>query len=292
MSCVHVRDQQGLEKKLGYMANKGLSELQIVADFDGTLTFHMSRNQPSLVRGLSCHGVIGKHPGFSEEYRNEVQRMEDYFAPLERDPTLDDVSRLKVMTDWWSRSHSLMLAQNISIHTVDDMVIQAYNRGMFGLRDRASDFLSLARQFKIPTLVLSAGISIVIEELFKHQKLPVDDLTVIVANQTIASSEGILQSFVEPVIHGMSKKIVLKEFIDESITRRERKNYIVLGDMPHDAEVLKSIENIDCVISVGFLLDSSQLEAYMQLYDIVITEDGTFQPIIDLIERINQYSHK
>ena len=84
----------------------------------------------------------------------------------------------------------------------------------------------------------------------------------------------------------MSKKHVLKTFIDDSVTRRLRKNFIVLGDMPHDADVISSIDGIENVISIGFLLDQSKLKDYLRLYDVVITEDGDFQPVIDLIDRI------
>ena len=286
MGFVHVRDKDNLERKLWRMRKAGMSELQVVADFDGTLTFHTTKSPSGLVRSLSCHGVIGKHPAFSDSYRKEVQRMEDYFAPLESDPSLDDTARLKVMTDWWSQSHQLMINQNISINAVEGMVTHACQRGMFGLRDKARDFLMSARSSRIPTIVLSAGISIVIEELFKLDNIPVDDLTAIVSNQVITGTDGIMQAFVDPVIHGMSKKHVLKTFIDNSVTRKLRKNIIVLGDMPHDADVINSIEDVECIISVGFLLDQSKLTSYMSLYDIVITEDGNFQPVIDLIDRI------
>ena len=286
MSFVHIRDKDSLDKKIALLRKSGLSELQIVADFDGTLTFHTAQLPTGVSRSLSCHGVIGKHPGFSDNYRNEVQRMEDFFAPLESDPNLDDASRLKVMTDWWSQSHQLMIDQNISINTVEGMVTQACNRGMFGLRLKAREFLLSARATHIPTIVLSAGISLVIEELLKLESIPIDDLTAVVSNQVISGTDGVLQSFVEPVIHGMSKKHVLKTFIDDSVTRRLRKNFIVLGDMPHDADVISSIDGIENVISIGFLLDQSKLNDYLRLYDVVITEDGDFQPVIDLIDRI------
>ena len=286
MSFVHIRDKESLDRKIALLRKSGLSELQIVADFDGTLTFHTAQLTTGVSRSLSCHGVIGKHPGFSDNYRNEVQRMEDFFAPLESDPNLDDASRLKVMTDWWSQSHQLMINQNISINTVEGMVTQACKRGMFGLRLKAREFLLSARATHIPTIVLSAGISLVIEELLKLESIPIDDLTAVISNQVIRGTDGVLQSFVEPVIHGMSKKHVLKTFIDDSVTRRLRKNFIVLGDMPHDADVISSIDGIENVISIGFLLDQSKLNDYLRLYDVVITEDGDFQPVIDLIDRI------
>jgi HAD superfamily hydrolase (TIGR01544 family) len=288
-SGVHIRDVNALEAKLRQIGRAGLHELQIVADFDGTLSYHRSRAD-SAIRALSCHGVIGKHPAFSDAYREKVQQMEDHYGSLEKDPSLSDELRLGVMTDWWGKSHALMISQQISINTVEEMVLQASARGMFGLRKSSRDFLISARASHIPTIILSAGISVVINELLKSQNIPTDDLTAIVSNQTICDAYGVLQAFVEPVIHGMSKRSAVARFIRDSVVREGRNNFLLLGDMPHDVEVLEQVEGVNAVISIGFLMDETHLEEYLDLYDVVVTRDGDFGIVLDVFKKLKYYS--
>ena len=282
---IHIKNPEMFEAKIARMASAADRSLQVIADFDGTITFHKtSSNQ--LKRGLSCHGVIGKYPGLTAEYRADVQAMEDHFGPLEKDPGLSPEDRLQVMTDWWARSHGLMIAQQISMSHIDEMVRDAKSRGLFGLRDKAADFLHLLRSRKIPCVVLSAGIAVVIEELLDMESIPVDDLTMVVSNQTIADANGIIQAFVEPVIHGLSKRQVLKGVLDSSITRRDRRNVLLLGDMPHDVEAALAVEDRLDVLSIGFLHDIKHLEDYMALYDIVLTDDQGYDNVISILNKL------
>ena len=176
--------------------------MQIVSDFDGTVTYHRnSRGQ----RCFSCHGVIGKFHKFSDAYRAEVQAMENRFGPKEKDPKISEHERLQVMHDWWSQSHALMIAQKISLAQMSEMVEDAVSKETFGLRRNFRSFSLALRDVHVPMVVLSAGISVVIEELFRSEKIPVDDLTMVVSNQTVADQAGTLVAFVEPVLHGMSK---------------------------------------------------------------------------------------
>ena len=68
----------------------------------------------------------------------------------------------------------------------------------------------------------------------------------------------------------------------------ERSNIILLGDTLEDAEMIKgaSCENL---ISIGFLNNSNSpkdLHEYSEKYDIIILNDSSMQPALELIKRI------
>jgi HAD superfamily hydrolase (TIGR01544 family) len=272
---VSIRDKSQLTLKLERISKDGLSNLQVISDFDGTCTSHFNSVGK---RCLSCHGVIGKYGKFPDSYRAEVERMESVFGPREKDPRISEEERLQLMHDWWAQSHALMIAQKISLILVEEMVIDAvYQKNLFGLRTDFRSFVFALRSSDVPLVVLSAGICIVIEELFKLEKIPSDDKTLIVSNQTIADDNGVLTAFVEPVLHGMSKKHVLKNVINDSAHRQKRHNYIVVGDMPHDHEVVDLVDDVKEKLTIAFLSDKAHLQDYMAIYDIVLVDDQGFE---------------
>ena len=282
---VHVANPDQLKAKLEKMRLDGMTELQIISDFDGTLTYHYSPIHPGK-KALSCHGLIGQYPGFPSEFRAANQALYNQYSPIEKDPNLPETVRSHAMNEWWTKSHELMISQSLSLERIDEIVRDAVEFGVFGLRPHAADFISLARQLRVPLLIVSAGISVVIEELLSLERIARDDLTVVVSNDTVVNKQGILVSFVEPLIHGFTKREAVCNLIAESVTRSDKGNIIVLGDMPQDADVLESVKKKKIVISIGFLMDTEHLAEYMELYDVVLTGCEGFEYVVGLLNLV------
>jgi cytosolic 5'-nucleotidase 3 len=259
-----VSDEDNFREKLRKV---NFSDLQVVTDFDGTCTSAYG-DAP----GISCHGVIGQYPLLPEDFRKSTAEMAAKYGPLEKNPSLTLHERELLMNAWWGGSHALIIEQRIKIADIQTMVDYWYKQGRFRLRQGCLEFFQKVRDFHIPLIVLSAGISLVIECLFEIEKIPVDDLTVVISNQTIENSDNELIDFVEPVLHGLSKKNVLHQFVTDSVKRRDRNQFLVFGDMPHDIEMVSNIPDKDLVISIGFLAEPKYLEEYKKIYDVVVLD--------------------
>jgi len=63
---LHIQDRARVDAKLAKMVSDGIGKLQVITDFDATLTHP---------RGLSSWGVIEKSHLTSQEYRDRVYEL-------------------------------------------------------------------------------------------------------------------------------------------------------------------------------------------------------------------------
>ena len=83
-------------------------------------------------------------------------------------------------------------------------------------------------------------------------------------------------------------EIVLKENNPEIYDKiKNRKNIILISDKIEDTGMIKGFET-DNIIKIGFLNEKiqEQTEKYKEAYDIIITNDSSFEFINSLIKEI------
>jgi hypothetical protein len=106
-----------------------LGDFVVVADFDKTLTRHMSAMgavaftaygsvallfyRCVLIVNVAlapCHGsVVEKSPFVSEEYRTSARTLFATYYPFEIDVTLSTAEKETKMSEWWTASNKLMI---------------------------------------------------------------------------------------------------------------------------------------------------------------------------------------
>ncbi|MDQ7023569.1 MAG: hypothetical protein Q9M97_08815 [Candidatus Gracilibacteria bacterium] len=92
----------------------------------------------------------------------------------------------------------------------------------------------------------------------------------------------------KPVIHVFNKdETVLKNFPEIHDKIEKRKNVILLGDSLGDPHMVDGFEYKN-LIKIGFLneKESALLENYKEKYDLIITGDGDFSVINEIMESI------
>ena len=97
----------------------------------------------------------------------------------------------------------------------------------------------------------------------------------------------------KPVVHSGNKQNVLYEdqYIDSASLK---KNVIVMGDIVEDSH-MASKSNHDTILAIGFLnkqydhieADDVILKNFMKNFDLVITDDGSLCPVIEIIKSIS-----
>lgn len=100
-----IKDPTRVEFTINQLANGGVNQLQIVADFDFTITKKQLDNGEKV---LSSFGLLEECPSLPESYRQKAISLKEKFFPIEIDPHIDKSEKIDAMVEWWSLSSELL----------------------------------------------------------------------------------------------------------------------------------------------------------------------------------------
>lgn len=284
---VVISDAVCLKEKLRRFQDAGLEQLQVVSDFDFTISKFLVNGS----RGASCHRIIEDCGLLSEDYHHQAQAIQKKYYPLEVDPTLDNETRTQYMVDWVNQAHALLSRTGVTKQIIHQAVTLAFEQKRFDLRKHVVNFFDLLQQTKVPLLIFSAGIADVLEDVLKRTvDLPQYDITVISNRGVFNEETGQLVDFETPVIHVFNKmsSAFLHSPYFQRTDWRTRRHVILLGDSQGDVTMTEGMEkDEDDILRIGFLSDRlERLELYQDIYDIVILDDPGFEVPIGIVDRI------
>ncbi|KAJ1404783.1 Pyrimidine 5-nucleotidase, eukaryotic [Sesbania bispinosa] len=132
-----------LEKKIDAIRLAGPQKLQVIADFDATLTKFWVNG----TRGLSSHGLLQQG---NPEYDAKRQQLYEYYHPLEFSPTIGLEEKTKLMEEWWGKTHALLIEGGLTYESIRQSVANANIAFREGLADIIEEVLrqKLHRSFK------------------------------------------------------------------------------------------------------------------------------------------------
>ncbi|KAF7112579.1 hypothetical protein RHSIM_RhsimUnG0215000 [Rhododendron simsii] len=124
---VVMGDPESLEKKIAAIRAAGPQKLQVIADFDGTLTKYWidgHRGQSSVLpnKSVGSHGLLQQ-----ENSKYDVKRRElaEYYHPLEFNPTIPLDEKAKLMEEWWEKTHALLIEGGLTYDAIKSSVANA-----------------------------------------------------------------------------------------------------------------------------------------------------------------------
>lgn len=103
-----INDQRSLDRKISAIRNAGPSKLQVIADFDATLTRYWVNG----LRGQSSHGLLKQG---NPEYDAKRQALFEYYHPLEFSPVIPLEEKTKLMEEWRKMSPFSYFQQGLQI---------------------------------------------------------------------------------------------------------------------------------------------------------------------------------
>lgn len=261
-----------LEKKVEKFKSEGLDNLHVVSDFDKTLTKCFLNGE----KMISSFGLIRHENYLPQEYSNKAFELFNKFYPIEKDETLDYGYRYKKMEDWWKKHEKLLVESGFSKKIIDE-IVEKHPR-IF--REGALQFFDLLSEHNIPLLIFSSGIGNLISGFLEREgKLKAN--VFIISNNFAFDKEGFATGYNGEIIHIMNKSESRIKGYDEIV---EKNNVILLGDSLQD---LKMVNNDKATIKIGFLNeDKEKLQVYRENFDVVITGDGSFESVNDLLREI------
>jgi HAD superfamily hydrolase (TIGR01544 family) len=274
----YIRDELALKLKIRAMKKDGAKNLQIVTDFDRTLT-------PAKINGQhapTSAGILETCGYMPEKY---VQRASELFAiyfAKEIDPNIGIPEKIILMNEWMDKNMENMIENSLKYDDLKKII----ETGKMILRDGVEDCLEMAYLRSIPVVIFSAGIGDLITATLNYNRLFTANIHII-SNFFRFAKNGRVTGFAGETINVFQKnevKIEGKYFYNEI---KERRNVLLIGDGLGDAGMADGIRH-DNVIKIGLRNDGTHAdkETYLERFDIVLEGDGKFHYINDLLAQL------
>ena len=102
---IYIKDWEGLKKKIAAMRKDGKTKLQILTDFDYTLTrkTHQGEKADNSFICLEHEDMTGT------EFSIGCSKAREIYLPIEADPMLGKEEKEKSMIKWWKHTQDLMI---------------------------------------------------------------------------------------------------------------------------------------------------------------------------------------
>jgi len=277
VSEVIIADEEKYERIKGEIKKAGMKNFHVIADFDKTLTKVLVNGKtiPSIISLLRDNNYI------SEEYSTKAKKLFAKYHPLEIDPSLSKEEKKKYMSSWWNEHFDLLIKSGLNKNHLEKIV---ESEGIL-LREGVLDFLDYLNKNKIPLVIFSSsGIGDAIPMMLEKYNKTSKNIFV-VSNMYIWDKNGNAVGINQPIIHSMNKdETSLKEIKPVYEKIKDRKNVLLLGDSIGDIGMIEGFDYKN-LLKVGFLNEEVEknLNLYKENFDIVITNDGDFDFVNDLV---------
>eukprot|EP00668_Euglena_longa_P014149 GGOE01018123.1.p1 GENE.GGOE01018123.1~~GGOE01018123.1.p1 ORF type:complete len:512 (+),score=140.33 GGOE01018123.1:64-1599(+) len=271
--------------------------LRFLVDFDQTITYFAGNGPHG--RNQSTHFVM--ESCYREELQVKAKELVQKYYPKEVDPTLSMAEKVQWMEKWTTEAHALAVESGVTMAQLRQGVADSAVR----VRERFEDFLQFCSKHSFPVLVFSAGIADVAKEIFRQKlKAPLPDCVELFANKLLVGDGGRIVGFHQPVQHVFNKRLStyfqatqsagetqgrldgcdwIVDILGEDVsTSHKNWGFVCIGDSLGDADIV-DVEVAEC-IKIGFLNTAvdTRMESFREKFDIVLTGDGDFQPVLDV----------
>lgn len=273
------KDIIALKDKIRKFVEGGSSSIQIITDFDRTLTKAFVDGQPA----HASYGVIDDSSYVPEAVVQELNSLKSKYFPIEMSSSLTEAEKLPHMIEWFTSAFQVAFKSGIKRHMLPAMVRES----SVSLRDGADQFFHVVTENRIPIFVLSAGVGDVIEEILKQQAEIPPQLK-LVANYYTYDSDGTLNGRDGELIHTFNKHEVSYKSRPYFKSIKKHSNVLVMGDTLGDPVMSDGIEDMKESIKIGFINKdvNESLEAYLSVYDLVLTHDANVDVITLMLREI------
>lgn len=281
------------EKKLSKFKNYPKSDLIILSDFDQTFT----------KRKFNGKGIYSSYQIFdnsksvssNNKYLSQIDDLFQKYGKYERDISVPFEERLEKIKYWYIQDLKLKSKLGFNKRDFDSFLDEAIISGGIKFRKGLLNFLGLIKERKIPLVILSGGISEVIETCLRKligdsefEDLVNEKLLNIIGNKFVYNEEGNVVDIQTPIIHTFNKDKFALKAVNE--LGKEGGNFIVVGDHMNDMDMINSTKYKE-IIGVGFD-NYIKGDSFLERYDICIQGDGDFDFISNMVDIITKEKRK
>ncbi|XP_074140420.1 cytosolic 5'-nucleotidase 3A isoform X2 [Sminthopsis crassicaudata] len=278
-SSVHIKNPAKVEEILCGLIKGGASKLQIITDFDMTL----SRFSYNGKRCPTCHNVIDNCKLVTDECRKKLLQLKEKYYAIEIDPVLTIEEKYPYMVEWYTKSHTLLVEQALPKNKIGEVVRESDVM----LKEGYGYFFDKLREHNIPVFIFSAGLGDVLEEVI-HQAGVYHNNVKVVSNFMDFDENGIIKGFKGELIHVFNKHDGALRNTQYFKQLKDNSNIILLGDSQGDLRMADGVANVDNILKIGYLNDrvDELLEKYMDSYDIVLVKEESLELVNSILQKI------
>ncbi|KAL1193703.1 hypothetical protein V5N11_017592 [Cardamine amara subsp. amara] len=287
-----IDDPRALTDKITLIRDAGPSKFQVIADFDATLT----RYRVNGIRGQTSHGLLQQG---NEYYDAKRQALYEHYHPLEISPVIPIEEKTKLMEEWWSKTHDLLIEGGLTYDAIKNSVANS----SIAFREGVTELFEFLEKKEIPVLIFSAGLADVIEEVLRQNLHRTFKNVKIVSNRMVFNDDGQLVSFKGKLIHVLNKNEhaldmaaplhdqlgvdIGEEDEENNVYVKQRTNVLLMGDHLGDLRMSDGL-NYETRISIGFLNDNVEknIESYREAFDLVYLNDAPMWGALELVSRL------
>jgi len=241
------------------------SDLIVITDFDATLTAGDSDQ---------CHDLMGMSPLLSSSFRED-------FAPL-----LDWASNTAIDgVEWWDRAHSFMIKHGMPPR---QLIPRLVREAKMTPRPGALELLKRLETLGVPVLIVSAGVSDVIEEFLRQHGALSENVTICSNRLNYAADSAPKSVSPDPPITSFTKQYAYQSASTFFSAHADRRALIVLGDSVTDIDAAEHVP-YHTSLSVGFVNSRPDQAAHAQAFDAVVQgSDGSLWPVMEILEEMTE----
>lgn len=298
-TSIKIKDVPKVESLLSKIISGGNKNLQVVLDFDYTL----SRVHKNGER-LDCSwGVMENSKILPASYTQKTNDLRSKYLPIEQDASMTVEEKTPYMVEWYTKANLLLSECGAVKRHMFQGMIKSSN---VELREGTEQMMNHLLKNTVPVLVLSAGLGDLVEEILQYYKVYHSNVKV-VSNFLDYDEEGNIIGLAGDVIHVFNKNEKSLKPVERTNSHVEntelinefhhRGNVLLMGDSLGDPCMADGIENPSAVLKIGFLnhdiktdQEVIRLKKYMDAYDLVLVDDQTtdvFNMILDAIDGVN-----
>ncbi|XP_078620321.1 cytosolic 5'-nucleotidase 3-like isoform X4 [Branchiostoma floridae x Branchiostoma japonicum] len=265
---VHIRDPERVEKLLCQLIQDGKSKLQVITDFDYTITRWAYKG----TRVAASFNVLENSSLVPESKKQILDELRDTYYPIEINAKMTIEEKIPFMMEWYTKGTGVLVECGLKQSDLS-LAVKESNAQM---RDGCDWQFHTLHEHSVPMLIFSAGIGDILEEIIKQHSQMYANMRV-VSNYMDFNHDGMLVGFKGDLVHTYNKNEGALRNSDYFTTLKERRNIILMGDSMGDLRMADGVPNMQHILKIGFLNDNieERLEKYKEAYDIVLVSDDT-----------------
>lgn len=268
---VRIKNPNHVEKVLTNIIQSGKERLQVISDFDRTISLHVYEGKPC----LTSNSVLEKSRFIHGDLRVKFQELRDLYLPIEHDPKMTKEEKIPFMIEWWTKTFELICESQIT----RDNLIEIVRNSTTHLKEGCKWLFNTLEHCDIPLLIFSAGLGDIIQEWICQQCGSYKNIKIVSNFMSFDCKTNRINGFQGNMIHIFNKNegVLLDTDYEKMIENRQ--NVILLGDSVGDVDMAAGIPNLQNILKIGFLNEHPEelLARYMDIYDIVLVNDSTFE---------------
>ncbi|XP_039645346.1 7-methylguanosine phosphate-specific 5'-nucleotidase-like isoform X3 [Perca fluviatilis] len=246
---VLMRERSRVEETIYAMQRAGAGSLQVISDFDMTLTrfAHNGKRVPT------THNILDNQLLIDEDCTKKMKELLNTYYPIEIDASRTAEEKLPLMVEWWTKVHELLIQQRIR----KDMLAQAVRESSAMLREGYKVFFDRLTEQQVPLLIFSAGVGDVLEEVIRQNHVFLPNVHII-SNYMDFDQTGVLRAFKGQLIHTFNKREGALSHAAGLRALQGRPNVLLLGDSLGDLTMADGVSEHQNLLTIGFLNDQTR----------------------------------